>query len=124
VSGPKIATIDGWPAYRIARILKHHWKEETEDLPFVVLDLLEDYRADRVRGAKAARGNVSGQSAEMAADSKSEITTAGAADILHLSERRVRQLAGMGKLPGRQDAAGRWSFERGAVKAYKSNRSR
>lgn len=51
-----------------------------------------------------------------------EITTAEAADVLHVSARQVTRLALDGRLTGRQ-RAGRWWFDLASVHAHQSRRS-
>ncbi len=44
------------------------------------------------------------------------------AALLGVSDRRVRQLAAAGELPGRRDDAGRWRFEPEAVAAFRAQK--
>ena len=67
--------------------------------------------------AAAASGSPAGQVAAMVSDSERDtISTTEAADMLGLRERRIRQLAAAGSLPGRK-SGGHWSFERADVAA-------
>lgn len=127
------ALVAGWPAYRFAKILRRHWQEETEDLPLAMRGALEDDLAnidragrawaDRVLAAKA-RGSAEAVPAEMAASSScKELSTEEVASMLQLTERRIRQLAGIGELPGRRDEAGHWTFDQGAVLALRDKRT-
>jgi len=66
-------------------------------------------------------GNVAGRGAESAPSSEERLTSEEAGAVLHVTPSRVRQLARSGELPGRQ-AAGRWSFHRGDVVAYRGEK--
>lgn len=123
------ALISGWPAYAFARTLRRYWRDAVEDLPPHLREPLEDalvaleFAAREFaeeRKAAAASGSAEAVPAEAAITSKcrEELTTAEVASDLQVSERRVRQLAGLGRLPGRL-VAGRWTFDPGAVAAYR-----
>ena len=106
------AYLDGWPAYCFARILARHWKDDVEDLPPHLRTPLEDAREALEHAARhyatTARGSAEAAPAETAAPLNHEdsLTTAEVADLLEVTERRVRQLATAGALAGRQRGGG------------------
>lgn len=126
------AVISDWPAYCFARIIGRHWQDEVEYLPLHLRAPLEDAREAlecaarhwaEERKAITARGSAEAAPAETEAPStcKDTLTTEEVGAILGVSDRRVRQLARTGELPGREDR-GRWTFDKGAVVALKEKR--
>jgi excisionase family DNA binding protein len=116
------ALVPGRPALVIACILRRHW-DDVEDLPPHIRADLEasvtalEYAAKCWRSK--ARGRAEVASAEVVPDSSQDVLTAGqVAAVLKVTDRRVRQLAAAGQLPGRRDRAGR-RFDRAAVMAHK-----
>ena len=126
------ALLSDWPAFAFARILARHWRDDVEDFPPHLRAPLEDAREaleraaqrfDVERKAATARGIAEAVPAEAQASSncRDTMTSAEVAILLGVSDRRVRQLAGMGTLPGRQEQ-GRWRFDRGPVLEYRARR--
>jgi hypothetical protein len=119
------AIIAGWPAWAIARMLTRSCGDQIADLPALlrapVEDGLEALRRAGGRWAASASGNSEAMPAEVPVSSEhdDEISTREAADMLRLSDRRIRQLATDGRLAGRQ-RQGRWVLDRGAVIAHKT----
>jgi hypothetical protein len=117
------AVIDGWAAWAIARMLSSHCREQIEELPAHLRAPLEDateaLQHAGERWAISARGSTEALPAEapVTSNCREELTASEVADVLKVTERRIRQLATAGALPGKQKA-GRWSFEPGAVLAY------
>lgn len=118
------ALICGWAAYAFARILARHWREEVEDLPphlrAPLEDALEalDHAARRWEATR--RGNAEALPAEAAPSSEHELSTREAADVLKVSERRIRQLADAGALVGRKEGP-QWRLRKDAVLAYRES---
>lgn len=118
--------LSGWPAYAINNMLRRHWRD-VEDLPPHLRAPLEDTReaiehAAQRYARECRRGNAEAARAETEAPSdKDTLTSEEVADALGVSDRRVRQLAGTGELPGRQ-VAGKWTFDPGAVVALSRKR--
>ncbi len=80
--------------------------------------------------AVSARGQLSGSeppacrpSADIAADSRCELSTGDVAARLHLSQRSVRRMAFAGRLGARREARD-WKFPLAAVEAAQSRRNR
>lgn len=126
------ALVSGWSAYAILKILRAQWSDQVEDLPLHLRAPLEDvrealeYEARRWQAARNVSATGSSEAAlpEAAPDSEhQELTSAEVANVLHLTDRRVRQLAGAGALAARQ-VAGRWVFDPGAVTAYRECKER
>ena len=119
-----VAVIDGWPAYAIGRMLARHCHDEIADLPPHLRRPIEDAsEALRLAGeawVSGRRGNPEAGTAETAVPSDGqgdELTTAAAATMLEVTERRVRQLIADGTLTAHK-RGGRQMLDRGAVTAY------
>jgi len=122
------ALISGWPAFAFARILARHWRDEVEDLRPHLRAPLEDAREALEHAAlhfATERGSAEAAPSEAEATSdckdRDELTTAEVADVLKVTERRVRQLA-RDHLNGKR-RQGRWYFDRGAVIAYRERKN-
>ncbi len=120
--------VSGFAAWRLGRSIPRYLRDALDDLPphlrTEVEDAVEAMRYSGQRWAATARGSAAEPPAEAPVCSKQEadeLSSVEVADVLKVTERRVRQLAAAGVLPGRQKA-GRWSFDRGAVTAYHEER--
>lgn len=122
--------LSGWSAYAFARVLGRHLPEFLASLDDRLCEPLEDgLAALDLAGrewAASARGGAAALDAALPVSSNHEqretISSEEAGDMLGLSPRRVRELAAAGSLYGSR-VAGRWTFDRGAVLAYREKES-
>lgn len=119
------AIVQGWSAYAFARLLRRYWRDEVEDLPpHLRRPLEESLEALRAAGAaweRSLRGSAEAPAAEAAVSSDHELSTRQAAEVLQVSDRRIRQLLESGALTGRR-CGQRWWVDHGSLTAYKACR--
>lgn len=118
------ALVNGWAAYAFARVLHRHWGVHFECLPSSLLRPCKDALAALDQEATRWRGSAEARPAEVLTQSelKDGLSSEEAAHLLQVTNRRVRQLAAIGQLPG-QKVKGVWQFDSAAVMALQQQRS-
>jgi hypothetical protein len=119
------AFLSGWSAYAVDVILKRYAKDYA---PVMTPKQQQEFAATQKaihRAAlhwHAATANAQTATAEIPALSGNEVTTAEAADLLAVTEQRVRQLAALWVHEGLARKVGRvWMIDQAAIELYRSN---